>query len=111
MLALVLSAWVGAAAWIAAPRHRRLRVGALAGLLMSAALLLGYVMIAVQWVDPAHWPWGGGGAFDFSGLGLGFAGVSFWVGLALDVACSVALGALGWALADAVGRPRRALAA
>ncbi len=111
VLALVLSAWVGAVAWIAAPRHRRVRVGALAGLLMSAALLIGYVMIAVLWVDPARWPWGGGAAFELSGLDLGFAGVSFWVGLALDVASSVALGALGWALAGAVGRPRRAIAA
>ena len=104
VLALALSGWAGVVAWIVAPRHRRLWTGALAGLLMAGSYAIGYVLIANLWVDAAQRPWTDGAALTLPEL-------SFWVGFAIDVATSLCLGVMGWAVAEIAGRPRNTMTA
>jgi hypothetical protein len=99
LLGTALCAWAGVVAWVAAPAHRRPRIGALAGLLMVMTFVLGNVLIAMLWVLPERRGLWGGETW----LSL-LLESWFWVGV--PVAGSLVLGALGWSAAALVGRPR-----
>jgi hypothetical protein len=82
----------GAITWRIAPAHRHLRFGALAGLVMLATYVAGYVPIVVVEVLPYR-----GGATGETPISL-LLEAWFWIGVP-TVVCG-GMGALGWATAN-----------
>lgn len=95
-LGLALVTLAGAAARVLLPSARRVRAGALAGVALLVSVLAGYVVLAALYLDPDA-PEAAGETWYTLLLESWF-----WVGVPLLV--SAALGALGWALADWLGR-------
>ena len=99
VLGIVLCTLAGAVARAIAPRHRRVRIGALAGIAMIGTIVTGYLLLAVAYGD--RFDSGEGGETWFSLLLESW----FWIGVPLVV--SAILGAIGWVAADALDRLAR----
>ena len=95
LLGVVLCVAAGAVAWAVAPAHRRARYGALAGIVMWISFIVGNVLVALLWVDPAHMAESGE-----TWLSL-LLESWFWIGLPTLVSAS--LGAVGWLMARQAG--------
>ena len=96
VLGAFLCALAGAAARIGAPAHRRLRVGAFAGIGMSVSIVVGYLGLALAYAD--RFTANAGGETWWTLLLESW----FWIGIPLVV--SAALGTLGWSVADRMDR-------
>jgi hypothetical protein len=88
---VALCALAGGVAWAVAPAHRRMLIGALAGLGMFASFVVGNLLVVALWVDPAHMAESGESWFSL------LLESWFWIGLPTLV--SGALGASGWSIA------------
>jgi hypothetical protein len=96
LLGTLLFLFAGMSARVLLPSVRRRAAGALAGVAVLAAIMVGYGVLTVVYIDPSRL--NDGGETWFSLLLESW----FWVGVPLLV--SFGLGALGWWLADAAGR-------
>ena len=96
LLGLLLFLFAGMSARVLLPHVRRRAAGALAGVAVLAAVLTGYLVLAVVYLDPSRLTDGGE---TWCSLLLESW---FWLGIPLLV--SAGLGAVGWWLADAAGR-------
>lgn len=96
VLGMVLATLAGAAGRLFRPADHRIRVGALAGMGLLVTIVAGYMALVVLYIDEPFSEEGGETWFTF------LLESWFWVGVPLLV--SAALGALGWAIADWLGR-------
>lgn len=99
-LGLGLCAWAGVVAWLVAPGHRRVRTGAIAGIVAMAAMIAGNISLMVllgdRFVGTAD-----SGETWFSLL------IESWFWIGIPTAIGAGLGTAGWLVADVVARVLR----
>jgi hypothetical protein len=96
LLGLLLFLFAGMSARVLLPNVRRRAAGALAGVAVLAAILVGYGALILLYIDPSRFSEGGETWFSL------LLESWFWIGVPLLL--SSGLGAVGWWLADRVGR-------
>lgn len=98
LLAIALCALAGAASFPLLPAHRRIRTGALAGVVMEAAIIGGYLVLALVMMGSESFS--GGDETWFTLLLEAW----FWIGIPTVVAASA--GAVGWIAAARIEQVR-----